>query len=211
MNNDPVGVGFAVGMVGFVFILLVGVYVVSSYFLMRIFDKAGVQGQWRAWVPVYNSMVFFKLGDLSPWLVLYGVGGAMLLSWIGIGAIFSIALTVFSALAAYRVGLKLQKEPVWVVLYVLVPIVWMGILGLDKSRWYPGVAPAPWSRNAFLADNTVWEGIPSQSQYWAQPEQQWGGGAQHPYQGPSTGGPYNPSQGPHQSPHQDPYQGRPQG
>ena len=27
-------------------------YVVSSIFMMKIFEKAGVEGKWRAWVPV---------------------------------------------------------------------------------------------------------------------------------------------------------------
>ena len=31
------------------FIFAVATYVLSSWFLMRIFDKAGVQGKWRAW------------------------------------------------------------------------------------------------------------------------------------------------------------------
>ena len=33
---------------------------------MRIFEKAGVQGKWRAWVPVYNTLMLAKLGDLNP-------------------------------------------------------------------------------------------------------------------------------------------------
>ena len=37
---------------------------------MKIFEKAGVQGRWRAWVPVYNIMIFVKLGDLKPWWML---------------------------------------------------------------------------------------------------------------------------------------------
>ena len=35
-------------------------YVLSAWFLMNIFEKAGVQGKWRAWVPVYNFLVFAK-------------------------------------------------------------------------------------------------------------------------------------------------------
>ncbi len=27
-------------------------YVLTSLFLMKVFEKAGVQGKWRAWVPV---------------------------------------------------------------------------------------------------------------------------------------------------------------
>lgn len=147
-----------------IFSVIIGLagYVLGSLFLMKIFDKAGVEGKWRAWVPVYNAMIFFKLGDLSPWLVLYGIAGAALLSWIGIGYAFSLALGVFSAIAAWRIGLKLQKDAVWVVLYVFLSIVWLGINAFDKSRWNPNIQPASWASNGFLGDRTVWNGVPVQ-------------------------------------------------
>lgn len=138
-------------------------YVLSSLFLMKIFEKAGVQGKWRAWVPVYNSMIFLKLGDISPWLILYCMGGAVLLSWIGIGFLFSIAAGVLMILAAYRVGQKLQKEGAWVVLYIFLSIVWLGINAFDKSRWNTQIAPAAWAGNGFFGDRTTWEAIPVQS------------------------------------------------
>ena len=34
-----------------------------------MFRKSGEQG-WKAWVPVYNQVVLFRLGGLSGWLVL---------------------------------------------------------------------------------------------------------------------------------------------
>ncbi|WP_272653791.1 large exoprotein [Microbacterium sp. EF45047] len=140
------------------FLMVVVGYVLTSLFLMKIFEKAGVQGKWRAWVPFYNFMVFFKLGDLSPWLAF-----GFLLTWIPVlGWLVGIAMVVVSALAAWRVGLKLQKEAVWVVLWVLLSIVWLGINAFDKSRWNPNIAPAPWAGNGFLADRTVWEGVPVQ-------------------------------------------------
>lgn len=148
------------GFLGFLF--FVAYYVLSSIFLGKIFQKAGVQGQWRAWVPVYNFMVFAKLGDLSPWVPLIGAGAAVVLAPLGLGFLGSILFIVSTALAAWRVGLKLQKEAVWVVLYVLLSIVWLGINAYDKSRWNPLIPPAPWASNGFFADRTVWQGIPVQ-------------------------------------------------
>ncbi|MFJ4252909.1 large exoprotein [Microbacterium sp. NPDC090003] len=150
------------GAIIFGIVIGLAAYVVSAIFLMKIFEKAGVEGKWRAWVPVYNQMVFFKLGDLSPWIVLYGLAGALLLSWIGIGALFSLAVGVFSVIAAWRVGLKLQKDAVWVVLYIFLSVVWLGINAFDKSRWNPNIQPASWAGNGFLGDRTVWAGIPVQ-------------------------------------------------
>lgn len=147
-----------------ILLLIVGpiLYVVSSIFMMKIFDKAGVVGKWRAWVPVYREMIFFKLGDMSPWLVLYALGATILLSWTGIGSIFGLVFTALYAMAGWRVGLKLQKEAAWVILFVLLNIVWMGIAAFDRSRWNPNIAPAPWAGNGFLADRTVWDGVPVQ-------------------------------------------------
>jgi len=147
----------------FVLIFAVAGYVVTSWFLMKIFDKAGVQGRWRAWVPVYNSLIFAKLGDLNPWWLLILWGGGIVLSWIPVlGNLILLAAFIYTLLAAWRVGLKLQKEAVWLVLYFFIAIVWLGINAFDKSRWNTAIPAAPWAGN-FLADNTVWGGIPVQT------------------------------------------------
>lgn len=198
MGYDDYGPGAAGLILAYffvIFLVAIAGYVLGSLFYMKIFQKAGVEGAWRAWVPVYNVMIFFKLGDLSPWLVLYGLAGAILLSWIGIGVIFSLAIGVLSALAAWRVGLKLQKDAVWVVLYVLLSIVWLGINAFDKSRWNPNIAPAPWAGNGFLGDRTVWAGIPQQPSAAAAPQSYGQGyGAPQGYAPPAPQGYAPPSQ-----------------
>ncbi|MDX2377369.1 DUF5684 domain-containing protein [Microbacterium sp. LRZ72] len=157
------GAGFFVAFALFgLFFLLVG-YVLTSWFLMKIFEKAGVEGKWRAWVPVYNAMIFTKLGDLNPWLLLIAAGASILLGWIPvIGQLIGLAAFVVTLLAAWRVGLKLQKEPIWLILYFFLSIVWLGINAFDKSRWNTAIQPAPWAGNGFLADRTNWNGIPAQ-------------------------------------------------
>lgn len=166
----------AAAIIGSIFVLLlisIIPYVLSSIFLMKIFEKAGVQGKWRAWIPLYNTMVLYKLGDLSPWLILYGIGASVLLGILSLipilGLLFAIiswvpavALAVLSVMAAWRVGLKLQKDAVWVVLFIFLALVWEGILAFDKSRWNANVPGAPWAGQRFLADDTVWAGIPVQ-------------------------------------------------
>lgn len=156
------GTGAVAGYLAFMFVLSVALYVVSAYFMSKVFDKAGVDGRWRAWVPGYNLMVFLKLGDMSPWLVLYCFGGVLLLSWIGIGFLFSIALFVVSALAAYRIGQKLGAEPVMVALWII-PVVWLVVMARRDSAWNSRIEPAPWAGNGFLGDRTRWEGVPMQT------------------------------------------------
>ena len=169
--NDGSGLAAILGLLAVFFVillpLLIAFYVLGSWFLMKVFQKAGVQGGWRAWVPVYNLMVFSKLGDLSPWLILYAIGGSIVLGLIpGIGGflgwILNLAAAAISLLAAWRVGLKLQKSPVWVVLYFFLALVWLGINAFDRSRWNPAVPAAPWAGNGFLGDRTEWAGVPSQ-------------------------------------------------
>ena len=162
-NDSGAAAAALFGIFAVSFIFLIAAYVLTSLFLMKIFEKAGVQGKWRAWVPVYNSMIFLKLGDLSPWLILYAFGATLLLSWVPvIGQIIGIAAFALMVLAAYRVGQKLQKEGAWVVLYIFLSIVWLGVLAFDKSRWNPQIPPAPWAGNAFFGDRTVWDGVPTQ-------------------------------------------------
>ncbi|KJL18389.1 hypothetical protein RN51_03222 [Microbacterium oxydans] len=150
-------------------ILPLAIYALYSWFYMKIFEKAGVQGKWRAWVPVYNTMIFYKLGDLSPWIVLYlmgaGIVGAIIpfLGWFLILPLVGIAGRVVDLIAAWRVGLKLQKDAVWVVLYFFLPPVWLGINAFDKSRWNSAIQPASWAANGLLGDRTVWDGIPAQA------------------------------------------------
>lgn len=146
------------------FIFAIAGYIIGSIFLMKIFDKAGVQGKWRAWIPVYNWMVFSKLGDLSPWLVLIAFGASVLLGWIPvIGQIVLILPFLVILMAAWRVGLKLQKEAVWLILFFFLSIVWLGINAFDKSRWNTAIPAAPWANNGFLSDRTTWAGVPAQA------------------------------------------------
>ena len=159
------GAGYALAwliLLPFILIFAVAGYVLTSWFFMKIFEKAGVQGKWRAWVPIYNSLIFAKLGDLSPWWLLALWGGAIVLGWVPVlGWLIAVAAGLYTLLAAWRVGLKLQKEAVWVVLYFFLSIVWLGINAFDKSRWNPNIPAAPWASN-FLADKTVWDGVPVQ-------------------------------------------------
>ncbi|WP_106816114.1 DUF5684 domain-containing protein [Microbacterium timonense] len=191
MYDDDYGVGVALAwlfFLPFLLLFIVAAYVIGSWFLMKIFDKAGVQGRWRAWVPVYNTLIFVKLGDLNPWWLLVLWGGGIVLGWVPVlGTLIGLAAFLYTMLAAWRVGLKLQKEAVWLILYFFLAIVWLGINAFDRSRWNTAIPAAPWARN-FLADNTVWSGIPNQAPaggYPANPATAPGYGAPAGYQPPA--------------------------
>ncbi len=159
-------------------------YIISSFLLMKVFEKAGVEGKWRAWVPVYNTLVASKLGDLSPWAYLIAAVGSAVLAGIPvIGWIIGLAGVAATVMFSYRLGLKFGKDWPYLLLW-LIPgvgyLIWLGILAFGSSPWNPSIRPSPWA-NTFLADKTVWNGIP------VQPDQQ--------VQGPPAGGGASPTGG----------------
>ncbi|MBA8816517.1 TRAP-type mannitol/chloroaromatic compound transport system permease small subunit [Microbacterium halimionae] len=167
-DSDVNGLGILavlVFLIPFLLILALAGYLISSFLYMRIFDKAGVQGKWRAWVPVYNYLILAKLGDLSPWWFLGALVGAGLLSGIPIvGALLYLVPLVLIVMYSWRVGLKLGKEWYYLLLFLIPGIgslIWLAIMAFTSSRWSTALPLAPWS-SSFLADNTVWDGVPPQ-------------------------------------------------
>ncbi|HEX5858272.1 MAG TPA: large exoprotein [Microbacterium sp.] len=170
MYDDYDGIGawlaFVLIFLPILILFAIAGYVIGSFFLMKIFEKAGVQGKWRAWVPVYNAMILAKLGDFSPWVMLGAIVGSSVLSQVPvIGWLLSLAALVVGVAVGWRVGQKLGKE--WYLLLLwLIPgvgiLIWLGILAFGSSRWNPALPPAPWARTSWLTDTTVWDGIPVQ-------------------------------------------------
>ncbi|KZE40723.1 hypothetical protein [Microbacterium sp. T32] len=148
-----------------VLILAAAGYVIGSFLLMKIFEKAGVEGKWRAWVPVYNALILAKLGDFSPWVYLgVAVASGVLTNIPVIGWLLGLVGLAAAVLIGYRVGLKFGLDWPYLLLW-LIPglgtIIWLGILAFGSASWNPNIPPAPWA-NSFLADKTVWNGVPVQ-------------------------------------------------
>jgi hypothetical protein len=131
-NSNPEA---AMAFLGVVLVIGLILYAVFSFFLGKIFKKAG-EDAWKAWVPIYGSWVFLELGGQKGWLALLFLAGLIpFVGWIG-----SLVATVFLCIAAYHIGKKLQKEDWFVVLYILVSPVWIIWLAMDGSTW-EGAAP----------------------------------------------------------------------
>jgi hypothetical protein len=134
-GDDP---GFAAGFFLFFGIvvliylaLVLGSYVITSLFLARVFRKAGIE-QWKAWVPVYNWWVFLELGGQPGWIAILAV--------VPVG---SVVTAVFLCIAAYNIGIAFSKQDAWVLLYIFVPPLWLGLIGFDDSRWEPWRSSTP--------------------------------------------------------------------
>ncbi len=144
----------------FIFLFSILGYLISSFLLMKVFEKAGVQGKWRAWVPVYNALVYAKLGDFSPWILL-GLAVASAIPILNFLA--GLAIVVALIMISYRVAAKFGRDWPILLLFLLGPLgqwIFLGILGFSSNRWNPAAAsPSPWG-SSFLADKTFWNGIP---------------------------------------------------
>ncbi|MDU0365879.1 DUF5684 domain-containing protein [Microbacterium sp. KSW4-17] len=184
----------------FIFLFSILGYLISSFLLMKVFEKAGVQGKWRAWVPVYNALVYAKLGDFSPWILL-GLAVASAIPILNFLA--GLAIVVALIMISYRVAAKFGRDWPILLLFLLGPLgqwIFLGILGFSSNRWNPAAAsPSPWG-SSFLADKTFWNGIPAQPAQNVQGQN--GGGYGAPVAPPAQG--YAPPAAPGYAPPQTP-------
>ncbi len=123
-NVDPAVAAVAVGgVIVFALITILLGYVVHSYLVSRIFQKAGVE-TWKAWVPIYNIWIMLELGGQQGfWAVLLLV------------PFLNIVSLVFMYVAMYHIGLKLGKQGAFVLLAIFISIVWYIWLAFDDSKW----------------------------------------------------------------------------
>ncbi|SJM70890.1 DUF5684 domain-containing protein [Gulosibacter sp. 10] len=153
-------------------VALIG-YVITAWFMMTVFKKMNIEG-WKAWVPFVNTWTFLEAGAWPGWISLIP-----LIAWVPfIGQFATIALAVFMIMAAYRIGVGFGKDGAWVVLFIFLPIVWLGIVAFDSSRWrgladgrVPGPAAAgarvgvtPYSSSGYAAPGQ-YGGYPQQPGY----------------------------------------------
>lgn len=113
-----------VGLIGLV------IAVLQIVAMWKIFVKAGEEG-WKAIIPIYNSVVLFKIAGLSPWLLLIYIG--MCIPFINFLA--SIAVIVISAILCGRLAKAFGKGTGFAVgLFFLSSIFYM-ILGFGSSTY----------------------------------------------------------------------------
>jgi len=103
------------------FTITVGVifYVYTAITLQKIAKKLGEKDPWFAWIPVLNSILFFRLGNQSPWLLLLALVP-------GIGA---FALSIISIIAMMKICEKMGYDKL-LGLLMLIPLAGLILLGV---------------------------------------------------------------------------------
>lgn len=121
-------VGAALGaMMGVYMIIAIAVAVLQIVSMWRIFSKAGKDG-WKSLIPIYNSVILFKISGLSPWLLLaYLTAFIPVVGW--------IVILVISILQANGLSKSFGKSTGFTVGLVLLPFIFNLILGFGKSEY----------------------------------------------------------------------------
>ncbi|MDM4761535.1 DUF5684 domain-containing protein [Galbitalea sp. SE-J8] len=123
--SDPaLLVGSVIGGVVYL-VLVVGVYVWLAIALGRMFGKLGVE-QWRAWVPVLNTVELYRLGGYSAFWVI-----TLFLP------IVQVAGLVVFYLSLHAITRRFGRGAGMTVLAILVLPVWASILGFGPAQPLP--------------------------------------------------------------------------
>ena len=110
-------------------IIMIPAIIVSILLIIamwKIFTKANQPG-WAAIIPVYNSIVLFKVAGLNPLLVLVFLAG--LIPFIGYFIILGLMIYLYINLAK-----SFGKSTGFTVGLVLLPVVFLSILAFDSSK-----------------------------------------------------------------------------
>lgn len=105
--------------------LIVGVLTIIANW--KIFTKAGQKG-WKCLIPIYNSVILFRIAGLSPWLILvYFASIIPVVGWIAV-----LGITIY---LMYNLAKAFGKDGAFTVGLVLLNTIFMMILGFGKAEY----------------------------------------------------------------------------
>ena len=125
-SQSSSGAGEAIAMlfvILFFLVIYVVTYVIFAFLTGRIFKKAGV-APWKAWVPFLNNWKIYEIGGREGfWSLLVFV------------PIVNIVSLVFFYMAVHNINLKLKYGAGMTVLAIMLPAIWLIVVGLSKEEW----------------------------------------------------------------------------
>ena len=122
------------GLAGFfiifmIFACIIGLVITILNIIARwkIFTKAGQAG-WKSLIPIYNTVILFKVAGISPlWVLSY------LVAWVPfLGPLFILGVTIYAMINLSR---AFGKEDAFAVGLVLLNTVFIMILAFGKSEY----------------------------------------------------------------------------
>ena len=111
------------------FILAIGIVLLILQVIAnwKIFTKAGEKG-WKSIIPIYNSVILFKISGISPLFVLVYLLG--FIPFVGTLAILGVTIYQANSLAK-----SFGKDAGFTVGLVLLPTIFYMILGFGKAEY----------------------------------------------------------------------------
>ena len=124
---------FGILFVTFIISIIIAIAATGLMF-MGVFRKAG-KPPWAAFVPFYNYYLLLDIVGRPSWWIWLFVGG-VLLSWIPfIGFLIGVGLFVLQILVMNDLAKSFGKDTGWTVGLVLLPIVFVSILGYGEAPY----------------------------------------------------------------------------
>ncbi|TBN56323.1 hypothetical protein EYE40_02325 [Glaciihabitans arcticus] len=160
--SGPVGAMLGIFLVVYLVALAVSfavAYVATGISLGALFRKTGVE-QWKAWVPIYSTHEWLRLGGQNgnwAWFSLIGAG---------------IVPSIFLFIGMHSTGKAFRKDTGFLILGILLPIVWICILGFGRDRYEPELIAQAGLCPPYIGHGAVPEAAYTQPQYPAPAQQQ---------------------------------------
>ncbi|MEM3374299.1 MAG: hypothetical protein QXE31_03695 [Candidatus Woesearchaeota archaeon] len=117
--------GLLMGMMVFLVLFSVAVYVYMSLALMKTAQRLNVQNAWLAWIPIANFYLMLKMAKMNPMLMLLII--ALIIPFINFFA--SLTLMVVSIMAQWKIC-EARQKPGWWAILMMIPIVNFVIWGI---------------------------------------------------------------------------------
>jgi len=114
---------FLGAIIGFIFVLLVGLYIYSAIVLMTIAKKTRTKDPWLAWIPIANLYLMTKIAKVPWWTIIVLIAGGVI-PFVGAAIIIGITTWWWWKICEAR------KKPEWYSLLMLIPIVNLVIMGI---------------------------------------------------------------------------------
>ena len=137
-NSFGIITAASVGVVVFLLLIILAIYVVYAIALAKIFKKAGEEG-WKAIIPFYNLFVLIQISGLNWWYFLIAISGTIcaMLNINGLSYVCNLAALAVNFFIFYNLAKKMKQQPVVfaVAAIFVAPIVTM-ILGFSSKYSY---------------------------------------------------------------------------
>ncbi|WHF52028.1 DUF5684 domain-containing protein [Chryseobacterium gotjawalense] len=125
MNSGDVAGAMAMGLGMLIFYLFV--YLFFSFCLYKIFQKAGREDAWAAFIPIYNTIVLLDIVKKPIW-------------WF-IMLLIPLLNIIFGIMMADRLSKFFGKDTLMTVLLVILPFIGFPVLAFGDSVYNPNALP----------------------------------------------------------------------